>query len=99
MSLESTETSADLIRWTFTVNPEHRQAIETHLDDLGADVWVRDEGKFQVTWEEPDADLDEVVEALWAIHGEPFDVTQEEFSRTALHVLQSSEDEPCREAA
>jgi hypothetical protein len=99
MSLEATEISTDLIRWTFTVAPEQRQAIESHLEDLGADVWVRDESKFQVLWEEPEANLDEVVEALWQIHGEAFDLTQEEFSRTGLHVLQHSDDEPAREAA
>jgi hypothetical protein len=99
MSLEATAASSDLIRWTFTVNPEHAQAIETHLDDLGADVWVRDGSRFQVSWEEPDADLDEVIEALWLIHGEPFDVTQEDFSRTSLHILQHSDDQPSLEAA
>jgi hypothetical protein len=99
MSLEANESTSDLIRWTFTVNPEHSRAIEAHLDDLGADVWVRDESKFQVSWEEPETALDEVVEALWLIHGEPFDVTQEDFARTALHVLQPSEDEPALEAA
>jgi hypothetical protein len=99
MSLEAHETSPDLIRWTFTVSPEHRQAIESHLEDLGADVWVRDDCKFQVSWEEPEENLDEVVEALWTLHGEPFDLTQEEFQRTSLHLLQPSEDEPAREAA
>ncbi len=99
MSLEATENSTDLIRWTFTIKPEHRQAIESHLEDLGADVWVRDESKFQVIWEEPEADLDGVVEALWDLHGEPFDVTQEEFHRTSLHILEHSDDEPVLEAA
>ena len=99
MSPEANDASPDLIRWTFTVDPVHRRAIEAHLDDLGADVWVRDGGKFQVTWEEPEDGLDEVVEALWAIHGEPFEVTHEEFRRTSLHVLEHSEDEAGRGAA
>jgi hypothetical protein len=99
MTSEANEASTDLIRWTFTIDPSHRRAIESHLDDLGADVWVRDESKFQVTWEEPEESLDEVVEALWSIHGEPFEVTQEEFHRIGLHVLQHSEDEPARDAA
>lgn len=98
MPLEANEAPPDLVRWTFTVAPEHRQAIETHLDDLGADVWVRDETKFQVTWEEPETDLDEVVEALWSIHGEPFEITQEEFRRLTLHVLQHDSAEPGLEA-
>jgi hypothetical protein len=99
MSLEANEASPDLIRWTFTIDPEHRAAIESHLVDLGADVWVLEEGKFQVIWEEPEGDLDVIVEALWQIQGEAFDVTQEEFRRTGLHVLQHSDDEPALEAA
>ena len=98
MPLEANEAPPDLVRWTFTVASEHRQAIETHLDDLGADVWVRDETKFQVTWEEPETDLDEVVEALWSIHGEPFEITQEEFRRLTLYVLQHDSAEPGLEA-
>ena len=99
MTPEANDASPDLIRWTFTIDPSHRRAIETHLDDLGADVWVRDDRKFQVIWEEPEEGLDEVVEAIWAIHGEPFEVTQEEFRRVGLHVLEHSEDESARDAA
>jgi hypothetical protein len=99
MSTETTDEMPELIRWTFTVEPDRRAAIEGHLDDLGADVWVRDGCKFQVTWEEPDGGLDEVVEALWSLHGSPFEVTHEEFRRVGLHVLQHDGDEPAREAA
>ena len=99
MSLEAHDALPDLIRWTFTIDPTHRQAIETHLDDLGADVWVREGGKFQVTWEEPENGLDEVVEALWSIAGEPFEITHEEFHRIGLHILEHSEDHPSRDAA
>jgi len=101
MSLDANDSSPDLIRWTFTVDPAHRQAIESHLDDLGADVWVRDVDKFQVTWEEPEEGLEEVVEALWAIHGTPFEVTHEEFRRTGLHILEHHEgdDQAARDAA
>ena len=99
MSPEANDAPPDLVRWTFTVDPAHRPAIEAHLDDLGADVWVRDGGKFQVTWEEPEDGLDEVVEAIWTIHGEPFEVTQEEFRRVGLHVLEHSEDNSARDAA
>lgn len=93
MSLDEHDAPPELVRWTFTVNPDHSQAIESHLDDLGADVWVRDEGKFQVTWEEPEGDLEAIVEALWSIHGEPFEVTQEDFRRLALHVLHHDDGE------
>lgn len=99
MSPETNETSTDLIRWTFTADPARRAEIEEHLDDLGADVWVREGCKFQVTWEEPEEDLDGVVEALWSLNGVPFEVTQEEFHRTGLLVLQHDEDESAREAA
>ncbi len=99
MSQEANEPSTDLIRWTFTTDPAHRAEIEEHLDDLGADVWVREGSKFQVTWEEPEQELDEVVEALWSLNGGPFEVTQEEFHRTGLHVLQLDEGESAREAA
>jgi hypothetical protein len=99
MTTEAHDASPDLIRWTFTVDPDRAQGIEAHLDDLGADVWVRDGGKFQVTWEEPEGEMDEVIEALWSIHGVPFDVTQEEFRRLGLHVLQHDEGESALEAA
>src|SRR4051794_13227566 len=81
----------DLVRWTFTVNPDHRSEIQSHLDDLGADVLVRGGDQFVVTWEEPEGDMEEVVEALWALNGEPFEVTLEEFHRVGLHVLESDD--------
>jgi len=94
-----TEASPDLIRWTFAIEPDRREGIEAHLDDLGADVLVRDGRTFLVTWDEPDASLDGVIEAIWAIHGSPFEVTQEEFHRLALHTLAHADDEPARDAA
>ena len=86
MSLEQGATT-DLIRWTFTIDPAHRPEIEGHLTDLGLDVVVYDESKFVVTWEEPDEETDPVIEALWALNGAPFEVTQEDFHRLGLHVL------------
>lgn len=74
----------DLIRWTFTVDPERRDVIEEHLTDLGLDVLVRDGTQFLVSWDEPEGDIDEVIEAIWSLHGEPFEVTQEEFHRQNL---------------
>ncbi len=99
MSPDTQTTSSDLVRWTFTINPDHRTEIENHLIDLGADVLVREGSEFLVTWDEPNEDLAEVVEAIWSLNGEPFDVIQEEFQRLGLHTLHFSEDEPAQEAA
>ncbi len=91
--------SPDLIRWTFTVDPGRRPAIEGHLEDLGADVFVREGGQFHVTWEEPESSLEGVIEAIWALNGTPFEVTQEEFRRLGLHILEHADDEAARDAA
>lgn len=93
MSLEETAPSLDLIRWTFTVDPEQRAAIENHLTDLGLDVTVRDDAQFVVCWEEPDESVDEVIEEIWALNGAPFEIAQEEFHRLNLSVLQHADDE------
>lgn len=74
----------DMIRWTFAVNSEHRAEVEEHLEDLGLDVLVRDDTHFVVTWEEPEGSLDELIETIWAINEEPFEITQEEFHRQNL---------------
>jgi hypothetical protein len=99
MSPETRTLSLDLVRWTFTSNPEHRTEIESYLLDLGADVLVREGSDFLVTWEEPEEDLVEVVEAIWSLNGEPFDVIQEEFQRLSLNTLHYCEDEADQEAA
>ena len=91
-------TPADLIRWTFTADPGRREAIEAALADLGADVAARDGGHFVVLWDEPEADLDEVVDRLWALNGAPFEVTHESFRRPELLAYQA-DPEPGREAA
>jgi hypothetical protein len=83
------KTPVDLVRWTFAVNPDRRTVIEAHLDDLGADVLVRGDSQFVVNWEEPEGDLEEVVEALWDLNGGPFEVTLEEFHRVGLYALES----------
>jgi hypothetical protein len=82
----------DLIRWTFTVNPDHSAEIEEHLTDLGLDVLVRDDSQFLVSWDEPEGNIDEVIEAIWAINEEPFEITQEEFHRQSLLHVQHAED-------
>ncbi|MGP0069091.1 MAG: hypothetical protein ACLQGP_36510 [Isosphaeraceae bacterium] len=99
MSHDTKSSSLDLVRWAFTIDADHRAEIEGHLADLGADVLVRDGTEFLVTWDEPEEDLSEVIEAIWALNGEPFDVVQEEFQRLSLHTLQHCDDEPVQEAA
>src|SRR5579883_2605154 len=98
MSQEENALTLDLIRWNFTIKPEHRAAIEEHLTDLGLDVIVHDDARFVVLWEEPDETADEVIEELWALNGEPFEVAQEEFHRTSLNILHHA-DEDVKEAA
>ena len=99
MSPETKSSSTDLVRWSFTINPEHREAIEGHLADLGADVLVREGQDFTVTWDEPQDDLTEVVEAIWSINGEPFDVIEEGFQRLELHTIHHVDDEASHQAA
>jgi hypothetical protein len=91
--------TTDLVRWSFAINPDHRGAIEAHLIDLGADVLIRDGADFIVTWDEPEGDLSEVIEAIWALNGGPFDVTEEGFERRALHTIHHENDESGAEAA
>ena len=88
----------DLIRWTFTADPARRAEIEGFLKDLGVEVLSQKDGQFLVLWDEPDADLDEVIERLWAIHGSAFEVTHESFHRLDLLVYQA-DDEASAEAA
>jgi hypothetical protein len=83
--------SVELIRWTFSVTPEHRVEIETHLLDLGLEVQARGEDTLTVTWDEPEGGVDELIEELWAINGEPFEVTHEEFHRVNMLVYQPEE--------
>ena len=99
MSHETGASSIDLVRWTFTVDSSHRAEIESHLVDLGLDVVVHEDNKFIVTWEEPDREVESVIEELWELNGSPFEVTQEEFHRLGLHLLHHEEDEQTQEAA
>ncbi len=98
MSHEQGADSLDLIRWTFTINPDHRAAIEAHLLDLGLEVQMQDDSRVVATWEEPDADPESVIEELWALNGDTFEVTQEEFHRLGLHIVHPV-DEEASEAA
>lgn len=84
MSDAQNTATIDMIRWTFVVNPEHRAEIEEHLADLGLDVLVRDDSHFVVTWDEPEGSFDELIETIWAINEDPFEITQEEFHRQSL---------------
>ncbi len=99
MSADLKSAATDLVRWSFAINPAHRVAIEAHLSDLGADVLVREGQDFVVTWDEPDDDLSGVIEAIWSLNGEPFDVIQEGFQRLELHTIQHADDEPGQAAA
>jgi hypothetical protein len=99
MSHDTDTPALDLVRWTFTIDAARRAEIEGYLHDQGADVLVRDGTEFLVTWDEPEEDLAEVIETIWSINGEPFDVIEEGFRRLELHTLHHSEDEPAQEAA
>ena len=99
MSQDQSATSIDLIRWTFTVNPDHRAEVEGYLVDLGLDVFVFEDAQFVVTWEEPDREVEAIIEELWALNGAPFEVTQEEFHRLSLSTLHHADDEPAQDAA
>ena len=99
MSHDPKSAQSDLVRWSFSIHPENRAAIETHLVDLGADVLVRDGQDLIVTWDEPEGDLNDVIEAIWALNGEPFDVVQEAFTRLELHTIQHVEDDSTQQAA
>lgn len=90
---DGNDAAIDMIRITFTADPEHRAEIEAHLADLGLDVHTWGDGHVTAFWEEPEGDLDEVVEALWEINGAPFEVTQEEFRRLNILVYHHEDDE------
>ena len=83
--------SVELIRWTFTVKPEKRVEIETHLLDLGLEIQARGEDALVVTWDEPDGGVEDLIEELWAMHGEPFEITHEEFHRASLLIYHPEE--------
>ena len=74
-------------------------AIEEHLTDLGLDVLVRDGTQFLVSWDEPEGNIDEVIEAIWSLHGDPFEVTQEEFHRQNLLHLNHDDGDDAAEAS
>jgi hypothetical protein len=92
MVIETRSLPIDLVRWSFTINPAHCGAIEGRLVDLGADVLVRDGQEFIVTWDEPENDPTDVIEVLWELNGEPFEVIQEGFHRLELHTIHHEED-------
>ena len=91
MSNEDAE-KVDMIRFTFTANPVHRDEIEAHLSDLGLDVYGRADGHIVAIWEEPEGNLDEAIETLWEMNGEPFEVIHEEFHRLNLLVYHHEAD-------
>jgi hypothetical protein len=82
----------DMIRITFMPDPAHRAEIEKYLSDEGLDVHLWGDGHVTAFWEEPEGELDEVVESLWEINGVPFEVTHEEFRRLSLLVFHHEDD-------
>jgi hypothetical protein len=82
----------DMIRWTFTVNADRRRQLEEHLTDHGLDVHPHGEDGLVAVWEEPEGNVDEFVEELWAINGEPFEITHEEFHRLNLSTYHHADD-------
>ena len=80
----SDESTLDMVRWTFTANPEHRAELEAYLIDHGADVHIKNEANFIVLWDEPEFDMDQVVEALWTTNDGEFQVIHEGFHRLNL---------------
>ena len=98
MGEDTKSASVDMIRWTFSVSPENREAIETHLVDLGLDVIVQGEGQFHVTWEEPDRETTELTSELWDLNGEPFEISQEEFHRLGHFLIHADESEEAQAA-
>ncbi len=86
------DAAIDMIRITFMPSAEHRTEIEEYLSDMGLDVHSWTDGHVTAFWEEPQGELDEVVEHLWAINGAPFEVTQEEFRRLSLLVFHHEDD-------
>ena len=83
--------SVELIRWTFTVKPEKRVEIETHPLDLGFEIQARGDDALVMTWDEPDGGVEDLIEELWAMHGEPFEITHEEFHRASLLIYHPEE--------
>ncbi len=91
MSAPESPLSIEMIRWSFVVSPEHRVQIETHLLELGLEIQCRGDDMLVVTWDEPEDTLEPLIEELWAINGEPFEITHEEFHRINLLVYHPEE--------
>lgn len=100
MADDKAGTGLDLVRWTFTAQPERRQAIIAYLSDLGVDVAVAADGHLVAIWDEPDADVDfdAVVDELWALNETPFELTHEEFGRSNLEVYEADDEGEARAA-
>lgn len=82
----------DLVRWTFSITPEQVKAAEEYLGDQSAEFVVTSDGQVTVTWEEPEGDLDQVIDELWSALGAPVEITHEEF-RLVNRLVYESEDE------
>jgi hypothetical protein len=93
------DAATDMIRITFTADPAHRAEVVEHLADLGLDVHAWGDGHVTAFWEEPEGDLDAIVEELWEINGAPFEVTREDFKRLDLVVYHHEDDAAAGKAA
>jgi hypothetical protein len=89
----------DMIRWTFTTDASRKADIESYLADHGIELLDRGEGQFVAIWDEPEGEVDEVVEGLWEALGTTFEVTHEEFRRTDLSVYEHEAGETSEQAA
>ncbi len=99
MSESQAGSTIDLIRWTFTPEPAKRTEIEAHLNDHGLEVHVQADGRFTVLWDEPEGEIDEVVEELWEVNGAPFEITHEEYRHLSHNVYHVEGEEPTAERA
>ncbi len=89
----------DMIRWTFTTDASKKAEIETYLGESGIELLDRGEGNFVAIWDEPEGDVDEVIEGLWEALGSTFEVTHEEFRRTDLSVYEHEATDGTEQAA
>lgn len=92
----SDDHAPDLIRWTFTIDPARLAEVVGLLNDHGLHVHDHGDGLLVATWDEPEGDPDELIEALWEVHGAPFEVTHESFRRLehlAYHLDEDAADQ------
>ncbi|MFO0960036.1 MAG: hypothetical protein U0800_21810 [Isosphaeraceae bacterium] len=95
----SDESSIDLIRWSFTIDPERQGAVDEYFKEHGLEPTFHADGLVVVLWDEPEVDSDALIEGLWEVHGSTFEVTHEEFHRVNLLAYQEEDGGDSAEAA